>query len=484
MSTVAVQKQASKPTKSFEKFLNSYLAKPVYARTKQNKPIIKKNAPKIIVKSLSDIDAKSLKEGYQKKLSELKLKYDSLLPSDAIGRKTVQEQIDKLQSSQDKLYANLININNFDFVKEFEKSNGDINKISDPELRGYLSLIGTKIEKETFKKLIDRFKFDKVQKKDLNLIYKSLFDDNKYKLKIFNSTFTHPEMKNKQNQPVYRKLKYNEKSETMKLYLKRFCKYFDEVLAMLVNKNEPKQILATIIQKHIQLQQLKINAQDVWNKCLSYSQEAKLKYTKEEKEIINLYSSVKTILDELKEYPNLIAEYPIYSNRIREFENIKKMDLKTSDIQSFLQSLSTIIKSFEVLGLNDVIFGDFIRVANLRIKPDVRKKLRECIISQQPIEVVKQEYEIVKVKKGNEEKEKHVPKKMVLLPNQFLEDDVNVFEVVETIYDVDKYDRIGKICKSVSKPWHVALALRLIKECKLIIQEGQLAGQSQFTFIM
>jgi hypothetical protein len=216
------------------------------------------------------------------------------------------------------------------------------------------------------------------------------------------------------------------------------------------------------------LQQLKVDTQDVWNKCLSYSPEAKVKYTKEEKEIINLYSSVKTILDELKEYPNLTVEYPKYVEKLKQFENIKRMVLETSDVQSFLQSLSRIIKSFEPLELNDIILGDFIRVGNLKFKPEIKKKLRECIITQQPIMVVKQEYE-TKSEKG---KEKKIPKKMELASNQFLEEDVNVFEVVETIYDIDKYDRIGKMCKTASKPWHVALALRLIKECKLFIQEG------------
>jgi hypothetical protein len=488
MSGVVATKQSSKPTKSLERFLNVYLAKPVYARTKQNKPIIKRSAPKIIVKSLKELDDKSLKEGYQKKLIELRSKYDSLLPTDAAGRASLQEQIDRLQSLQSKLYSNLKNISSFDFVKEIEACNLDVSKITDPELRGYIEILGSKqLEKETIKRLIDKFKFEKIQKKNVNEEFKGLFKDNKYRLKIFNSSFTHPDMKNKQGELVYRKLKHDSKPETMKLYLKRFCKYFDDVLSMLVSGNKAEVILPSILNKHIQLHQMKVNGNEVWQKCVQYKPEDKIKYTKDEKELINLYTSVKTILEELKEYPNLAAEYPNYNNKVKMYEMNIRAELKTTDSQSFLQSLVSIIKSFEPLELNDIILGDFLKAANIRMKPEIKKKLRSCIINQQLPEVVEQQYSVKIIKKNGKDVEKHEPKVMNLLPNQFLSSDVNVFETVDTMYDIDKYAKIGRIVKlndNAPKSWYVALALRILKECKYIIQDAQLNGQSQILFAM
>jgi hypothetical protein len=51
------------------------------------------------------------------------------------------------------------------------------------------------------------------------------------------------------------------------------------------------------------------------------------------------------------------------------------------------------------------------------------------------------------------------------------------------MYDTDKYDRIGKFGEfKASKSWRVALALRLLKEIKFIIADGQSKGQNQFVF--
>ena len=136
-----------------------------------------------------------------------------------------------------------------------------------------------------------------------------------------------------------------------------------------------------------------------------------------------------------------------------------------------------------------MIFNDFMHESGMRLKADVKKKLRECALTGQQIQQVEQQYETkqlkVKDKATGQQKTKQVASDMKLAANQFLREDINILESVETMYDTDKYDRIGKISEyKASKAWHVALALRLLKEIKYTIAEGQAKGQTQFVFAL
>jgi len=483
------QSKASKPTKSLEKLLIAYFSKPYYGKDGK----VKRVAPKIIVKALKDIDAKSLKNGYQEKLKSLQEKKDALPLTDAQGRTDIDKQIESLKKEQNRLYENLINISSFDFIKEFERCNGDVNQILDPELRGYITILGDKINKEVFKKLIDKFKFAKVENKDYAKILKDMLNSNKYKMKIFNASFTHPDMKNKQGQSIPRKIKAKDAKgdETMKLYLKRFCKYFDWVFEQLVKGTDANQIIISAMNNYMNEKKYQVNIQDVWNKAITPAQPGvKPKYDKPTRELIGIYHSVKSMIDELKEYPNLKVEYQGYITRLQQFEQIKAMTLRTGDNITLLQSLCQIVKSCESLqikGFSEMVFDDFMHVSDIKLKSEVRKKLRECALAGQMIQQVEQQFETkqlkVKDKETGEFKTKQVASDMKLDANQFLKEDINILESVETMYDTDKYDRIGKFGEfKASKSWRVALALRLLKEIKFIIADGQSKGQNQFVF--
>ena len=496
------QSKTSKPTKSLEKLLIAYFSKPYYGKDGK----IRRVAPKIIVKALKDIDAKSLKNGYQEKLKALQEKKDALPLTDAQGRTDIDKQIESLKKEQDRLYENLINISSFDFVKEFERCNGDVNQILDPELRGYITILGDKINKETFKKLIDKFKFAKVENKDYAKILKDMLNNNKYKMKIFNASFTHPDMKNKQGQAIPRKIKAKDAKgdETMKLYLKRFCKYFDWVFEQLVKGTDANQIIISAMNNYASEQAAKektakvkhysnINIQDVWNKAIAPKQPGeKPKYDKATRELIGIYHSVKSMIDELKEYPNLNTEYQKYITRLQQFEQIKAIQLRTGDNITLLQSFCQIVKSCETLQIDkfpEMVFDDFMHASDMKLKPEVKKRLRECALAGQMIQQVEQQFETkqlkVKDKETGEFKTKQVASDMKLAANQFLKEDINVLESVETMYDTDKYDRIGKFGDfKASKAWRVALALRLLKEVKYVIAEGQAKGQNQFVFAL
>ena len=491
----------SKPTKSLEKLLTNYFGKP-YSKDGKTR----RAAPRIIVKALADIDAKSMKNGYQDKIKALKEKYDSLPTTDAQGRNSIQEQIDKVKKEEARLYGNLTRIPSFEFMKEFESCNGDVSKILDPELRGYITILGNKIDKDVFKKLIDKFNFTKVESKDYAKILTKILNTDKYKMKIFNASFTHPDMRNKQGQVIMKKIKkQGAADEPMKLYLKRFCRNFETVLAHIaMNDMKPEDIVLGAMKSYIQdkanLEKnnkvkyyTNVNLQDVWNKAITpvvKGQEPK--YDKATRELIGVFHSVKSMIEELSKYPNLAAEYQGYITRLQTFEQIKTIPLRTADDISLLQSLCDIVKacsSIGIEGFQDLIFNDFIQESGIKFKPEIKKKLRECAISGDRIQLVEQQFETVelktKVKGTDEHKTKQVAKNMKLAANQFLREDISVLESVETMYDTDKYDRIGKISEyKASKAWHVALALRLLKEIKYVIAEGQARGQNQFVFAL
>ena len=483
ISAAAKPKVVSKPTKSLEKFLQTYVARDLIRNGK-----VVRRAPRVIVKALKDIDAKSLKNGYQEKLKALKEKFDALLPTDAQGRKDVQAQIDKVKREEARLYENLINISAFDFMREFESCNGDISKIMDPALRGYLAILGNKIDKDVFKKLVDRFGFSKIQAKNYPEILRTMLAGDRYKMKIFNASFTHPEMKGKDGKPIIRKIKAKNSTgeETMKLYLKRFCKDFDFVLEQVVKNTDMNSIIITAMNRYAQNKAYNVNIQDVWTKATAPVQPGqKPKYDKITRELIGVYNSVKSMIEELKLYPNLAAEYQGYMIKLQQFAGIRNTELRCADNISLLQSLCQIVKACDVLQIKDfqdLVFNDFLHESGIRLKADVRKKLRECALSGQMIQQVKQEYETKQMKN---KKEKQVAKDMTLAANQFLEEDISILESAESIYDTDKYDRIGKIGEfKASKAWHVALALRLIDQIKYAIAEGQAKGQTQFVFAL
>ena len=490
VQTATKPKATSKPTKSLERLLNAYFAKPIYGKDGK----IRRAAPRITVKALKDIDAKSLRNGYQEKTKLLKERLDALPITDAQGRKDIQAQIDAVKKEEARLYENLINISAFDFMREFESCNGDVSKILDPELRGYITILGNKIDKETFKKLIDKFGFAKTANKDYPKIYKKMMENNKYKMKIFNASFTHPDMKDKNGKLIPRKIKAKNSTgeETMKLYLKRFCKYFDMVLEKVVAGTDAAQIIATAMTKYVQEQGYQVNIQEVWTKATTQIQGQKVKYDKATRELIGIYHSVKSMIEELVQYPNLKNEYPIYTSKLNQFNQIKAAELRSADNITLLQSFCQIVKAYDALqikGFSDLIFNDFIHESGMKLKADVKKKLRECALTGQQIQQVEQQYETKQLKtkvKGTEEyKTKQVASDMNLAVNQFLREDINILESVETMYDTDKYDRIGKISEyKASKAWHVALALRLLKEIKYAIAEGQAKGQIQFVFAL
>ena len=485
----AKSKVVSKPTKSLEKFLQSYIARDLYRGDK-----LVRRAPRVIIKALKDIDAKSLKNGYQAKVKALKDKQDSLPPNDAEGRKSLQEQIDKVKKEEARLYENITVISKFDFIKEFEESNGDISKIYDPALRGYLAIIGNKIDKETFKRMIDKFGFAKSQTKNYPKILADMLKKDKYKMKIFNASFTHPDMKDKSGKVIMRKIKSKNSvgEEPMKLYLKRFCKHFEFVLNEVVKGSKSDSIIYTAMNEYAKEQKYQVNIQDIWVKAGAQIPGQKVKYDKPTRELIGVYNSVKSMIEELRQYPNLAAEYQTYAARIQQFESIKKMELRSADSISLLQSFCQIVKACEALRIDqfqDLVFNDFIHESGMKLKADIKKKLRECALSGQMIQQVEQQFETkelkVKDKETGKNKTKSVAKDMTLAANQFLKEDISILETVENVYDTDKYDRIGRIVEfKASKAWHVALALRLLKEIKYTIAEGQAKGQTQFVFAL
>ena len=470
------QRQQSKPTKSFEQFLNKYVAKATYIKTKQGKIVMKRGAPRILVKTLKSLDSKSLKEGLQDKLAELRSKLNVLPQKDAKGRKAIEDQIKALEAKQSRLYDNTINLQSFEFMKDFINAKGDSSKILDAELRGYLEILGDKVDKEVFKQLVSRFHFDTTKTKNYSEVIKSIIKNDKYKLKIFNATFTHPDMKDKAGKVVMRKIGTKEAEEPMKLYMKRMCKYFDTVLKLVIKGEEDDTIIFNLIQKLFKDELKKSFSEEDYEECQKEIVKGQ-KVNKEVRRAHGLYKSLKSTIDELREYPKLKEEFKSYDEKVKELEKIADIKFKCSTNQELLQSFADVLKELKEFDLHEMVFNEFMKAVDYKFKPDVKKRFMECSEKGKKIKVVEQEFEADK-------KGKQIKKKMEFSDNEFLEDDVNILEPAETIYDSEKYNRMGNLVDvKVSKVWHVALCLRLISEIKKIVAEGQIKGQQQFVIL-
>ena len=473
-------KPSTKPSKTCESFLNRYVFRPVYGKNKAGRTVIKRAAPKIQFKSLKAIDSKSLRERYQSRLAELRTKQSTLSPSDAEGRKAIHDQIEHITQQQAKLYDATVNVNNFGFVKEVQMCEGNVSRIHDPELRGYLTILGNKIGTDDFKLLVDNLHLSRAEVKDYAGIMKNLLTGDRYKLKLFNMSFTHPPLNNKKGEQVNTKFG-GDKLVAMQSYMKRLCKQFDIVLkAVKEDKNEDDIIFTVILN---QLNRKSID-DEIWDKCKSQpatiEERRKIKYTKEEREIINIYNSTKTTIDELIRYPRLKQEYAGYMTALAKFEKIQTMSFNAASDEDLLNSLAKILRELKAIGLMDAVMTDYLKCADIKFRPDDKKKFIQCVENGERIQIVEQEYETVDSKRPTKPKQKV----MELESNQFTNEQVHILKPVNNEYDMEKYEKIGKILDvEVSKMWYVALGMRLITELRHVVMCGQLQGQQQFTAV-
>ena len=484
------QTKQSKPTKSFEQFLNKYVCKDIYTKDKKGKVVKRRTAPKVWIKLQQSLIDKSIKEGYQKKIRELTERRDALPSKDAEGINRINKQIEEIELKQSKLFDNNIELFKLDFVKEYIEAKGDISKITDAELRGYLTVFGNEINAELFKKYIDKFNFDTSREKKYAEVMKRLLDSDKYKLKIFNSTFTHPNMLDENNKPIMRKI--GNKEEPMQLYMKRFCKYFDSILKNVIKGEDKDKIIKYFITKFLKDEQKKEFKDEDYKTVKEYAEAKKekkdMKVEKHIKVAYGLYMSFNSTIDELSKYPKLKDELDEYQDKIKAYDKIKKIEFKHETNQELLQSLIKVLHELKEFKLHEMVFNDFMKIIDFKFKPEVKKKFMKCVEEGDKIEIVEQEYE--EVSKGKKTKTtKQVKKQMNLDETQFLIDDVNIFKPVEVIYNSDKYNKMGNLVDvdlsnlKNAKVWHVSLCLRVISEVKRVIAEGQLKGQQQFTIV-
>lgn len=493
--------EAKKPIKYISEFTSKYIAVKRMGKNKEGKTVVKKHAPKILSRSYQDLDTKS--NQIDIKLKEIQDKIDQLPISDSASRETLKKEQKKLATQKANLYKGIIDINRFKFVKDFDKSNGDINNVTDPELRGYLEILNKskQIDQAALKDLIDRFEF-KNESKFLSYVAKFneiLKDEETIKTLIFNNTFEHPVMIGSDGKPVIKKIgkKQDGKQEYQYSYLVRSYKYFDTILATLVEgKNTDENILAWVIDQEIknnpEIAPVKQGEQvlDVKTcmQAIKLNDAAKLK-GRREKKLLAIYNKTANLIKILKTYPKLAANFNDYMAAIEIYNQAKSIEIKSTDIASFLGSVVSVLSKLHQIkiigsakkeikyadGIDVKLLDRFVKASDVQFCKDTKTKLIQCAQNGKQIVVLdKKRTQTVKNEKGED-----IIKVVPLEYFEFTQDEFEKMDQDKDFYSSNRYSKLGSITQftNATKTQKVALGLRLVSELKRIIPEMQLEGQ-------
>lgn len=467
----------TKPLTSITNYTTKFISTPIYKYTKDNKKVLRHGAPRIIGKLRTKTDSDSLK--IDAKIKELEKQSKELAKEDSQGREDIKKKIEDLENKKKRLFDNVVEIDKFDFIKDFENSEGVIDRINDPELRGLINILSDKKSNETsIKKIVDNFRFkqNKFKFDDYPKLFKEVLDNyEKYQVKIFNNTFTHPDME-KDGKKIPKKIGGKE-GEFMKSYVKRNYKYFDEILKSIVEGKEDlimKDVLKKF-SKEIGFKLNKTNAEKIQNNYdKKLSKEELKEFTKEEIKVMNVLKSTKSLIEELKTYEKLKEEYKSYTKNIEIYEKAKKMTISASSPEEFIKSIVEILIELKPIKLNEIVLNTFIKRSDIKLSKTFKKKLVGCIENEKEIEIIEDEYEEKTDKKG---KKKQVKKAKILDETQFYKSEFEIFETPkEELYDINKYAKFGNIVKCENKTIRTAIGLRLVSELKKTIIEKQLNG--------
>lgn len=493
-----VQTEAKKPVKYISDFTSKYIAVKRLGKNNKGKVVIKKQAPRVVASSLKNIDSKALE--FDNQIQQLKADLAKIDPQDAQSRLEINKKLDVIKEKRSKLYEGAVDINRFDFIRDFEAAKGDASRVEDPELRGYLEILSKNqegkllksVDEKTLKNLVDRFGF----KSDISIKqYADMFggvlkDSPTIRTLIFNNVFDHPVMLDKNGNKVVKKIGKKGTTEEYQLsYLRRSYERLDAVLASLVKQVPEQNIIAGILNLEITENHYTDNVQAVYQKFTAATGDQKQfakSLTKTEKALYGVYQKYLNLIKTLKDY-DLAKDFNTYSAAVTAYDQIKVMQVNDSSIQAFLESVVVILSALHKIPLKptqakpDQKFADgidckvlerFMKMSKIQLGKDARPKLLQCAQAGAKLEFVEQ--------KRDENTKKLIP----LNFNQFKIEDVNSVETDKDMYSSDRFAKLGTITEVQStKIQRVALGLRLVSELKKVIAEGQLSGQSVFNII-
>lgn len=449
-------------------------------------------APRINCANRKDIDEK-----YFKKLNTLKATFKNTKIDESEKREELKKQINDEQKRVNHLLENVIEIDKFEFVNELIEASSN-NKdeelehvIIDPELRGLISILNSdvdvddsldkdkkkeerkKAETEIFKKLIKRFNFESsMGKKQIAEIFlKNLQAENKFKTKIFNSSFDVPNIIKSDGKVAMSGITGKSSAPVaLKDYLKNICPYFDEVLKEYIAGKSKEELLEMVIDFELadpKIKKLKIET--IKDKILKDYAEAQIEYQikKGSKELQKEFKlNVKRICKVLKSVENFVKymdkyekdglkdSYKKYSSNWQAVNKIiKPFKFRGDTIQDYIKEIVKALTELKAVDdkLHMIIFKDFINSLPSKLSNKTKNKLVKCIDNEEVPEFVE------KPTKDTEFNE--VEFKYLDSPD-------------EELYDKSVYAKFGTIeGVKLSKPIRVALGLRIVSEIKSRISE-------------
>lgn len=502
------QKQTKKANQGglIKDFVTKYLVKQIEIINKNGKKVVKHQAPTIKGISLS----KLLKDynDYKQEIERLSLEYNKIPLNDTVNKNKVAEQIESLKLKMQRLVENTIDINGFDFINEFKKVKGYTDGITDPTLLGLITMLSAKNAdvNAIIKMIVEKYKFNKeetIESKNYPSELRNILIENndRFYVKIFNNSVTHPFMLDKDGKQIPRKIgvkKGTQKLDYMKSYIMRSynSKYFRTIVDCIAtgvpfNKEVTLKNIAT---EYINEKKYVNSPQEVLNVLMQHymKKPEELKalniVAKEHLDIINFLKSYDKLIDELLKYTNLKAEYSVFCANYKIYEDVKKMEIKTTSTFDFLVSMLEILKALRKIKLDDEVLSEFIKQNEVRLPKSFKKNIMECIDKNTPIKLV----DDTKKEEVEKDGKKKAKDKIKTEYYEFLKSDIDKMGTPKgDCYDYKKYSKIGSIVNNdinmiplvITPNVKIALGLRIIIELKSIINEYQLNDIHDITII-
>lgn len=482
---IQVSSNNSTPGALLTKFINDTLKFNSLTNDEQSYPkvafVSKTNRDKKTDKKVNDINQKILELNNQKSEAQT-YKEEQLIEQKIKKEKVKLNQLNKYGFEGE----DIIEVEKFKFVKDFineaKSTNIEniINNIYDPELRGYLDVANkTKFDNKTnaLKKIVE--KTNNVVH-DRTTIFKEkmieiLSDENKFKIKVFNSVFEHPVQVN------------NNKEQ--KVYLLKSCEYMDSILKHFKDGYSKAKIYNWLLKqetgKHKEIADFASNfdmdslfekEMPEWIKNFDNKKENSVEVKRQLKFVFNILKKNISFCNFLEKYnkDNIIEHYNEYVEICAKIKNLRakvtkcfENDENNITIEQVISQYITILKELKSIKNNSesIKFDEiFVKEFKSKVPFKMSKKLKEKI-----------EYWVNNETDFDPEIENE---------NNFNEQD---FESITTpnkdIYNKELYAKFGYVA-GLNLPKHVriAIGLRCVSEIFKNIQELLLKHNNKHNF--
>lgn len=447
-------------------------------------------APKCVFVSKVNSDKKTLKKitNLNEDIKKINLEINQCSSVDE--RETKRAELSKKESELENLKneetTDTIDLGKFDFITELNKNSSVpkpediIDRIYDAELRGFLDIAQKtefkqkKLDFDPFKKAIDHIGFTSLSNKHqlfVENIQKLLNDIDKFKIKVFNFVFSHPQKDNNERQ-IYLLKAYKRMDTLLKVYIEK--KLSVEDMFRIVLKEETKNQQLNEYQKYFTFESM--NEQiPVWLKDISADKETKNK-------LKSIHSSVKNSMYFYKfldnfDFNDLKTNYPRYTSIISEIRQLqndinKKIEAEKNPDVSYVMSIYiNILRTLRKIDprpnelydengistgknnikLDNMFTKDLNNIMPFKLSKSVKERIRKCVEEDiEPSFVTPSELE----------------------PNQTLDDGMfitNEFTNIEgsmmDVYNKDLYAKIGLISGlKLPKTYRIAIGMRCVSE--------------------